>query len=529
MDMRRLLNPDADNGANGANAVAPPVVSVVPAVAMVKQRRPQETSIFTKPSPKPRKPAVAAPAPPPIQQQSSSASLSSTGSAPPVAQADQHRRSGSTSSVEEVMVRESPAATPESRKRPATSEPPTEEAPAAKRGKTRKYAERPIWARLAWTNPKSDARLTGANGASQSRTQAAPNQHQLQQQPPKPNGVQMPGPQHVSPQQNGHPPQPPGGNVNLKPWLQDPPLDNDLILSRQIFGQWENSVCWNQPFGDMEKAVADWIYIHLKALEDVDNPKECVIEIEAKIGKIITKNTDERIRMPVTTAAVLDEGWMKKEARFESQMDEPEHKAMNTFLNAAITETLQPGRVKMQYLHPRETDSFRPLSAAGLQALPPPFRARSSKLPAGRSLKLRTSTNEHNVVTARIVKLHITDLHIYNPNYNYDCRISINLEANMNRAELAPFDELVEPALPNWGEGGTPERRKDRLSYRHLAYSFDLTRVDVRGMEPKYELELEVEAGVLRGCLGGPGFASVVGGFLDNATFLMRQRPAGGA
>ena len=211
-------------------------------------------------------------------------------------------------------------------------------------------------------------------------------------------------------------------------------------------------------------------------------------------------------------------------------MTQPEHKAMNQFLNSAIQESLQPGRVKMQYKHPRETDSFRPLSAAGLQALPPAFRTRRQL--AGRDLKLRTSTDQAKNVTARIVKLHVADLHIYNPNHHYDCRISINLEANMNRPELAPFDDLVEPV--SWQDAvtkreivATPDRKKDRLSYKHLAYSFDLTRVDVKGLDPKYELELELDAEVLRGCLGGPGFATVVSGFLDNATFLMRQRPVG--
>lgn len=209
-------------------------------------------------------------------------------------------------------------------------------------------------------------------------------------------------------------------------------------------------------------------------------------------------------------------------------MIQPEHKAMNQFLNDAIKETMQKGRVPMQYQHPRQTDSFEPLSAAGIAALPPVFRKR--KLPPGREMRLRTTKDfKSNQITARIVKLQIADCHIYNPRHDYDCRISINLEANMNRPELAPHEALVEPQ--KFDVAAAPERQKDRLSYKHLGYSIDLTRVDVKGRAAKYELELEVDAQVLREQIramqegrGAFGFQTVVSGFLDNATFLMRQR-----
>lgn len=207
---------------------------------------------------------------------------------------------------------------------------------------------------------------------------------------------------------------------------------------------------------------------------------------------------------------------------------------MNKFLNAAIQETLgTKGRVQMRYQHPKEIDSFQTLSEAGHAALPPSFRRRP--LQKGRDLKLRTTTDQINGnITARIVKSHVADLHIYNPQFDYDCRITVNLEANMNRPELAPFENLVVDA-PGDATGykreqaGIPDRKKDRLSYRHLAYSIDLTRVDVQGIA-KYELELEVDASVLRQQIAAlheqrpSGYQAVVAGFLDNAMFLMRQR-----
>ena len=319
--MRRLLNPDAENG---ISADPPPVAK--------PRKQQQETSIFVKPAPKPKKAAVNAPPPPPpmLQLHSSSASQSPVGSDHYHAQTDQQQRSNSIVSADEASRRESITSvssfTPESRKRLATSEPPAEE-PPAKRARVRSYAERPIWARLARTNPRYDTTITYgssgrdrmvANGAS---AQGPPRQH-LQ---PKPNGVQSTAGNHVNSGESRAPGMAPptsAENGGLAPWMQDPPLDNDLIISRQIFGQWEKSVCWNQPFGDLEKAVADWFYVQLKALEDVDNSAECVIEIEAKIGRIMQKNGDERIRLPVKSATVLEEAWTRKETKFESQMEE---------------------------------------------------------------------------------------------------------------------------------------------------------------------------------------------------------------
>lgn len=199
-------------------------------------------------------------------------------------------------------------------------------------------------------------------------------------------------------------------------------------------------------------------------------------------------------------------------------------------MNAYLNETLRkirsdPKRVPMNYDHLYETDSFSRLSAAGFTALPPSARRCH---PPGHELRLRTSrkTKNPDEVIARIIKVNLGNLHIFNPDAPYDCRISINLEVNLDRPDLNP-DTLVLP------ESGTPlpERKKDRLSYKHLAYSIDLTKVESQGVPPKFELELEVDANLLREqmrrAMNGQdhAYGEVVSGFLDNATFLMRQRP----
>jgi len=103
----------------------------------------------------------------------------------------------------------------------------------------------------------------------------------------------------------------------------------------------------------------------------------------------------------------------------------------------------------------------------------------------------------------------------------------MNLEVNF--PPDVDISELIEP--PSYDRPPPPERRKDRLSYKHLAYSIDLTKVESHGVPSKYELELEVDANVLRQQIerGKRGLSSaytdVVSGFFDNATYLMRQAP----
>lgn len=200
---------------------------------------------------------------------------------------------------------------------------------------------------------------------------------------------------------------------------------------------------------------------------------------------------------------------------------------MNAFLNKTIQGSMQPGRCPMAYEHIHETDSFGSLTPAGFAALPPTVH--KHPLP-GRELKLRTTIDKTGKVKARIVKVPLGDLHIFNPSQGYDCRISMNLEVNLERPGL-DFGELVE--APTAEKPAPPSRVKDRLSYKHLAYEIDLTRVEVRGLAPKYELELEVDALVLRRQMAlmmegkEHAFGDVVSGFLDNATFLMRQQTVG--
>ncbi|KAK5709641.1 hypothetical protein LTR17_019577 [Elasticomyces elasticus] len=533
LGMNHLLTP-----ASSITAEEAPLADI----AITKMRKTQEPSIFMKPSPKPKRAAVAAPptSQPPAEQSGEDRS----GAAESIAVLEKGLQQGPLAAPVNGNIIKEPSMPATSEVKPSNKRPASEAAaePPAKRGKARKYTERPAWASLHPKNPAYKAEENGMNGTSAGRAPPRQQHNQQKHRPP----VQTNGSALGRPQQRPNQPQPNGTQTSSqgylpqdanpdRPWSDAVPLDRDLLRTRHCLGlgKWEKSIRWTAPMPEMLKQVMDWLYVQLNNLQDVpDDPNEVEIEIEAKIGQIVDAKSGQRVMWPITSPTILNQGWATKDnIKFESQMEGNEHKAMNGFLNSALQKSKleeENGRVAMDYSHPKTRDSFLPLSDAGYNALPASFRRHANK----GDLRLRTTTNTTTgEVEARIVKTKISDLHIYNPAGDYDCRISLNLEANMNHRHFAPFDDLSDEWAP--GDKISPPRMKDRMSYKHLVYQIDLTMVTVsKALPPKYELELEVQGQVLREQLrrliqgGENAFADVVNGFLDNATWLMRQKVA---
>lgn len=332
--------------------------------------------------------------------------------------------------------------------------------------------------------------------------------------------------------------------------MLNPPLDHDLINARQVLGPWEKTIKWNTPYPDILGTVQDWLFRQLDQLGDVArDPREGTVEIEAKFGTLI--KDDDRLSLPVMNACVIDpHASSRMHLRFESTMtavslmsttigkphkltgpNQAEHKHMNEFLNATIKDSKQySGRIGMHYEHPFEIDSFHHLSSYGQSLLPKSIQRRQgTQRPRLRITYKDNRDGTRGDIKARIVKLPISNLHIFNPGHHYDCRISINLEVNFHRPDV-DLDSLIDVDADRQNPPDV-DRVKDRIQYKHLAYCIDLTKVQRRGLEPSHELELEVDSNALREQMalmreGKPnGFGDVVAGFLDNATFLMRTRP----
>lgn len=206
-------------------------------------------------------------------------------------------------------------------------------------------------------------------------------------------------------------------------------------------------------------------------------------------------------------------------------IEQAQHKKINDFLNEALKATLSAGpsrRKRMDYVHRKEKDCFATLSAAGTAALPQSIQNMKHE----REFKLRTTFNENEkdkkldgkakIPIASIVKVTLSNLHIYSPRDLFDLRISLNVEVPLDR-------DLVEPSNPQKQQ---PDRHKDRMSYTHQAYQIDLTMVN----RATCELEIEVDSTTLTRemdlVVAGQknNFVKIVEGLLDNATLLMRIR-----
>lgn len=192
---------------------------------------------------------------------------------------------------------------------------------------------------------------------------------------------------------------------------------------------------------------------------------------------------------------------------------------MNTFLNGLVQETMRdPNRAEIYYLHPHEYDEFYELTEEGRQNLPQSITHWIN--PRHKPRVRRTIDETNGTVKAQIIKSRIADMEIYNPRCDFDYRISISIES--------PWE-----GEPHWltemTDGGR-DRKKDRMSYRHLCYQIDLTQVSFPNRtEKEHELEVEISVFEIRKQLdllqaGKPNrYEEIVRGFLDNVRILCRK------
>ncbi|KAJ3193675.1 mRNA-capping enzyme subunit beta [Irineochytrium annulatum] len=200
---------------------------------------------------------------------------------------------------------------------------------------------------------------------------------------------------------------------------------------------------------DLHRFVMDWI---IRKINDCkDSPH---LEIEAKLGVLVDRRSNQRLGLPVETECefkVLSENFAT-ELRFESNMTMEQHFKFNQLLNKMVSE--QRG---VQYTHLYELDQF--------------YRTGSRKV------RVTTDKKEGGPPKACVEKKRIADLNIYFPKSFLDYRISINLEI----PSKVPEDGRMEH-----------QRDKDRLSYLYQKFQVDLTQVtEPRTGEKMHELEVE--------------------------------------
>lgn len=94
-------------------------------------------------------------------------------------------------------------------------------------------------------------------------------------------------------------------------------------------GAWEPTILNEIPSEEVTRIISDFLYTEVVMRDGVGvapagggKLKGAVLEIEAKVGQIIDKNTDERLRLPVMTECVLDKSEPSVRTIFRSSMTE---------------------------------------------------------------------------------------------------------------------------------------------------------------------------------------------------------------
>ena len=94
-------------------------------------------------------------------------------------------------------------------------------------------------------------------------------------------------------------------------------------------GAWEPSILDVEPTEDITKVISDWLFteVVLKQGIGVGPPggsasTGAVLEIEAKIGRLIDQNTNDRLRLPVASECVISQSDPNMRINFESSMTE---------------------------------------------------------------------------------------------------------------------------------------------------------------------------------------------------------------
>ncbi|KAL0074063.1 CYTH-like domain-containing protein [Phycomyces blakesleeanus] len=253
----------------------------------------------------------------------------------------------------------------------------------------------------------------------------------------------------------------------------------------------EPSIFNIRPVDDITRYIGDFLW---------DYCSQENVEIEAKMGVFIDRHTNSRLNIGALTETVLNPNH-NYSFKFESDMPLEQHKHFNQLLNDRTNKSQVKDYKgeRIAYKHTRETDRFFPL-------------------PQSRNnIRVTTDQQTGKVVPNGIIeKKRLADLNIHSPANALDYRISVNLEIPRKKPET----EL------------SHERHKDRLSYTHGGFTFDLTQVKgapEKNEEMRHELEIEfVDANLLaekkkEGNKPRSGYVQMIERFVNNIRLLSQS------
>lgn len=169
-----------------------------------------------------------------------------------------------------------------------------------------------------------------------------------------------------------------------------------------------------EPYEDLARRVTSWVYANVS---EMSVEIQGQVEIEAKVGTILAKETNQRLVLPVDTETLLNTDMLAGQIMFESDMGELQHRAYNMFMNDHLRRS-EKTKTPIKYTHSQICDTFYTVPQVG-------YSPRSGSKPE----RLRVSTDiKTNKVVQKCIKTRIRDLMIFCPGSKFDVRISLNIE-----------------------------------------------------------------------------------------------------
>ena len=183
--------------------------------------------------------------------------------------------------------------------------------------KRTRYDEPPIFARSA----------SGSTGAGPARPKRHQPKHVLTAggvAAAKQEGKDVPAESRSATARTGQaaPPSTDGPSASVAGPARPPPsladdYDNPL-------GPWEPSITNTIPFEEVTRAIMDFLFVEVVDRMDVGVTPSAPgqLEIEAKLGQLIDRNTNERVRLPVQTECIFNKDHPSWHTAFRSSMTE---------------------------------------------------------------------------------------------------------------------------------------------------------------------------------------------------------------
>jgi len=143
-------------------------------------------------------------------------------------------------------------------------------------------------------------------------------------------------PATIKEESNGHPPPPPNNVVAL-------PKAQPELAGQGPLGPWEPSILNLIPSEEVTRIISDFLFTQVVLRDDVGagpaggGPGQgAILEIEAKIGQLIDKNTNDRLKLPVMSECVVSKDDPNVRVNFKSSMTEVSNLSFKNVMSRSL-------------------------------------------------------------------------------------------------------------------------------------------------------------------------------------------------